>query len=170
MFPTFTDYLEDKWKNNKGPYVATDILIEYWDKQKDKEGIVLIERKNFPHGVALPGGISERMTLMENVVKEASEETGLEVKIVTPNQPLCEFSDIGQDPRAFIISITYRAIGNGILRPRPEEDAKNARVYDYEETLKLLRDEKAWAMPHHRKIVQFYVDNIWRHNAYDHKK
>jgi ADP-ribose pyrophosphatase YjhB (NUDIX family) len=103
---------------------------------------------------------------MENAVKEAREETGLEVKIHTPNQPLCEFSDINQDPRAFMASITYVAEGSGILKPRPEEDAKSARVYDYDEVLGLLRNEKVWAMPHHRKIVQLYVDKIWRHNQF----
>lgn len=162
MFPTFIDYLKNKWDKNGGPYLATDIIIEHWDKTNNKQGIVLIERKNYPHGLALPGGIAEGMSLEENAIKEAREETGLEIKLYNSNQPFCVFSDPSQDPRAFIISVTYRAKGEGILKPKPEEDAKNARVFEYEEMEKLLKDEKAWAFPHHRKIVQLYADQIWR--------
>lgn len=160
----FEGYLFRKWRENRGPFLASDIIIEYWDKKSDKEGIVLIERKNYPYGLALPGGIAERLTLPQNAVKEAKEETGLDIRIYDENQPFCVFSDIKQDLRAFIVSVTYQAVGSGILKPAENEDAKSARVYEYDGVLSLLKDPKLWAFSHHRKIVELYVNRIWRHN------
>ena len=164
LYPTFQEYLENKWKESKGPYLATDIIIEHHDKINNKNGIVLIERKNFPHGLALPGGIAEKLTLSDNAKKEAKEETGLDIQIYNEYQPFCVFSDIDQDPRAHIVSITYRAIGNGTLKPHPKEDAKSARVYEYNEVKRLLKDRNVWALEHHRKIVELYVNQIWSLN------
>jgi len=61
----------------KCPYLATDLIIEYNDGKK--EGIVLIERRDPPYGIALPGGMAEYgLTLEENAAKEGLEESGLE--------------------------------------------------------------------------------------------
>lgn len=159
MFPTFEEYLRDKWKNNHGPYLATDILIEYYDKEKNKEGIVLIGRKYYPYGLAIPGGIAERITLPMNAIKEAREETGLKVIIQKPTEvPFSLLSNVDQDPRAFIVSACYLARGYGKLRPDPKEDAKTARVYDLAELEKLVTDKKVWAFQHHRKIIGRYLE------------
>lgn len=65
------------------PYVATDILIEHYDGKKD--GLVLITRKNPPYGIAIPGGFAELgLSLPQNAVKEALEETSLEVILENP--------------------------------------------------------------------------------------
>ena len=46
-YGSFKERLKDKYE---GPYSATDIIIRYNDGQKD--GIVLIERKYPPFGLA----------------------------------------------------------------------------------------------------------------------
>lgn len=154
-YGTFKEYLK---KNYEGPFLATDIIIRYNDDIK--EGIVLIERKYFPLGLALPGGIAEYLTLETNAVKEAKEETGLDIILDSPNKPLCVFSEPTQDPRAFIASVAYTAQGRGILKPQEEEDAKSARVYTLEEITNLL-DKPVWAFPdHHRKILKIYLETV----------
>jgi ADP-ribose pyrophosphatase YjhB (NUDIX family) len=87
QYRTFREYLEQEYR---GPYVATDILIRYANGRKN--GLVLIERKFPPLGLAIPGGMAEYLTLEDNAIKEAREETGLRVVLDTPNKPFCVFS------------------------------------------------------------------------------
>ncbi len=153
-YKTFAEYLKNEYN---GPYMATDILIRYNDGTKN--GIVLIERKFEPQGLAIPGGMAEKMTLVKNCEKESGEETGLQVTIDTPHRPLCEFSEVSEDPRAHIASVVYTAQGRGILKPHEEEDAKNAKVFTLEELADLL-DSKAWAFPRrHPKIIALYLED-----------
>ena len=152
-YDTFKEYLDNEYK---GPFIATDIIIEYNDGNKD--GIVLIDRKNIPYGLALPGGIAEHITFEENAVKEAKEETGLEVILRTPNRPFCVFSDPEQDPRAFIAAVVYIAEGYGTFDPHPEEDARSAKIYSLDE-LRGLLDSDGLVYTHHRKILEMYLDH-----------
>lgn len=153
----FQSYLLAKTIINNGPFCATDVIAEYLDGSSKK--VILIERLNFPHGYALPGGIQERMTLGENTVKETKEETNLTAKLIDcETRPFRVLSDPEQDPRAFIISVTYRAEGIGKLKAG--DDAKKARAFTLEELAELL-DKKVWAFPHHPKILAYYLkENI----------
>jgi len=55
-----------------------DIIIELEDK-----GIILIQRKNPPYGWAIPGGFVDYGESLEKAaVREALEETSLQVKLV----------------------------------------------------------------------------------------
>src|SRR3989344_1857038 len=106
--------MNSKMKNNNGPLAATDIIIEYGSKEE--YGIVLITRKNFPYGIALPGGFAEYgISYEENAVKEAKEETSLDITIENPEHPLCVYSDPERDPRGHITSLTYIGKGHGII-------------------------------------------------------
>lgn len=158
-YGSLKEYLEDAYE---GPFMATDILIRYHDvKGSGKSGIVLIERKFPPLGLAMPGGIAERIQFSDNAVKEAKEETGLDVIIDNPDRPLCVLSDPNQDPRAFIATAVYTGQGYGIIKPREEEDAKWAGVFTLDELATLLLDEQRWAFPlHHRKAVGLYLDCV----------
>ena len=155
-YRTFQDYLKAKYK---GPFMATDILIRCSDDFK--EGIVLIERKFAPLGLALPGGMAEYMSLGDNAIKEAKEETGLRVVLDNPNKPLCVYSTPTQDPRAFIASVAYTARGYGKLKPHKDEDAKNARIFNLEQITELLDNPTIWAFPeHHVKILRDYLMEV----------
>jgi len=148
-YGSFKEYLKAEYK---GPFCATDILIQY------AGGIVLIDRKFEPLGLAIPGGIAEYMPLTENAVKEAKEETGLDVILDEPDRPFCVLSDPKQDPRAFVASITYTAKGEGVLKPHKDEDALSAKAYTLEEITNLLQGNKI-AFEHHKKILRKYIEN-----------
>lgn len=152
-YGTFKEYLDAEYG---GPFPATDIVIRHNDGKK--YGIVLIERKFLPHGLALPGGIAESMTFEENAIKEAKEETGLDVVLDQPTyRPLCVFSRKKDDFRAHIASITYTAQGFGILKPMENEDAKSAVVYTLDEIVELLPKKNIWAFNSHKRIITIYL-------------
>ncbi len=125
------------------PLVATDIIIEYQD------GIVLIERKNEPHGWALPGGFVDVGESLENAAaREAREETSLDV---TLRELFYAYGKPSRDPRGHGISIVYIAEGAGILAAA--DDAKSARVFTFD----TLPDRMVFD---HREIVADYYTFI----------
>jgi ADP-ribose pyrophosphatase YjhB (NUDIX family) len=156
-YDTFAEYLKHE---HKGPYTANDIIIRYDNGMRD--GVVLIERKGFPYGLAWPGGMAEHMTWHENAVKEAKEETGLDIIIDDIERPLCALSGLDGDPRAHIATVVYTAKGYGILRPDPKEDAKNAIIVNNDElySLTLQQNTKKWAFQRHQHIAEIYLKYI----------
>ncbi|MFH1072665.1 MAG: NUDIX domain-containing protein [Nanoarchaeota archaeon] len=137
----------------KCPFTATDAIIAYNDGSKP--GLVLIERKNFPYGLALPGGFAEYgLTFEENVIKEVMEETGLEFIIDNPEHPLCVHSSPQRDPRAHICSLTYVGKGTGVLRGR--DDAKSAACYPIPAVISLL-GRNVFAFPDHELALEEYL-------------
>lgn len=108
----------------KTPLVAVDIIIELSDQPNRL--IVLIERKNEPHGWSLPGGfVDVGETVEAAAVREAREELDLDVEL---RALLGVYSDPKRDPRGHSISVTFVASAKGA--PRANDDAKTARVCD----------------------------------------
>jgi 8-oxo-dGTP diphosphatase len=106
------------------PYLTTDGIIEVY-ACGEFCGIVLIERRYEPVGLALPGGfvdVGERVE--EALVREMKEETTLDVTI---SSLLGIYSDPQRDPRFHTASAVYIARAEG--EPRGEDDAKEARIY-----------------------------------------
>ncbi len=115
-------------KKHKGPIPTVDIIIEII-RRNGQEGIILIKRKNPPHGWALPGGFVDRgESLEEAAVREAKEETSLDIKL--KNQ-FHTYSDPKRDPRKHTISTVYVATAQG--RPRAQDDAQDIRIFTEEE-------------------------------------
>lgn len=101
------------------PVPTVDVIIRYQD------GIVLIKRKNYPHGWALPGGfIDYGEDTVSAAVREAKEETGLDCTITAL---LGVYSDPERDPRSHTITSVYVAEGCGTLQAA--DDAAEARCY-----------------------------------------
>ncbi|MFH1589813.1 MAG: NAD(+) synthase [archaeon] len=145
------DKSEIKRKGYEPPIPTTDIIIEY--KNGVKEGLVLIERNNPPYGLAIPGGFAERgITLEQNAIKEALEETGLSIDIETPERPLCVHSNPSRDPRNHMISATYIARGHGTIRAG--DDAAKAALYSIPEVKELLKKD-AFVFDHGRIIEKY---------------
>ena len=102
------------------PPIAADIITEIGDK------IVLIERKNFPLGWAIPGGFVDfGETVEQAAMREAREEISLDVEI---RALLGVYSRPDRDPRGQTITIVYVARASG--EPRAADDAKTVALFD----------------------------------------
>jgi 8-oxo-dGTP diphosphatase len=107
-------------QERKNPLSTVDIIIEIGGR-----GFVLIERKNPPHGWAIPGGFVDYGESLERAaVREAKEETSLDVKLV---EQFHSYSDPGRDPRHHTISTVFIASAEG--DPKADDDAKEARIF-----------------------------------------
>ncbi|SNZ08621.1 8-oxo-dGTP diphosphatase [Persephonella hydrogeniphila] len=131
----------------KTPFVAVDGIIQLFDSNENFQGIVLIERKNPPLGLAIPGGFVEIGESVENaLVREMKEETDLDVEII---RLLGVYSDPKRDPRFHTVSIAFvcKAYGS----PKAQSDAKEVRVFKIEDIPfdKLVFD--------HAKILRDYL-------------
>ena len=108
------------------PLLATDVIVELIDRPS--RPIVLVERKNTPHGWALPGGFVDVGEEVETAaMREAREETGLQVWL---QHLLGVYSDPSRDPRGHIVSVVYTAVAIG--EPQADDDARTASVIDVE--------------------------------------
>ncbi|MEW6103237.1 MAG: NUDIX hydrolase [bacterium] len=104
----------------KHPYSTVDIIIEIGG------GIVFIKRKNPPYGWALPGGfVSYGETLELAAIREAKEETGLDITLI---RQFHTYSDPNRDPRFHTISTVFIAKASG--EPIGGDDALEARVFE----------------------------------------
>ncbi|HYC00235.1 MAG TPA: NUDIX hydrolase [Candidatus Limnocylindrales bacterium] len=108
-------------RNNEGPFLAADAIIEL-----EGGGIVLIERGGQPKGWAIPGGFVDYGESLEKAaVREAREETGLEVTLV---DLLYVYSDPARDPRHHTVTAVFIARAQG--EPVGGDDAASAIVVD----------------------------------------
>ncbi|HID12157.1 MAG TPA: NUDIX hydrolase [Candidatus Latescibacteria bacterium] len=103
----------------RNPIPTVDVIIEVGDK------VVLISRKNPPYGWAIPGGfVDYGESLEEAAVREAREETGLEVKLL---EQFYTYSDPERDPRHHTITTVYVAKAERV--PKGLDDAREAGLF-----------------------------------------
>ena len=108
----------------RNPKPTVDIVIE-----TRPDSVVLIRRKNPPHGWALPGGfVDEGESLETAALREALEETCLQVSLV---RQFHTYSDPARDPRHHTITTVYLATAQG--EPVGADDAAEARVFAYDD-------------------------------------
>ena len=90
----------------KTPLATVDVIVE------SGGGIVLIRRRNPPHGWALPGGfVDPGESVPQAARREAKEETGLDVELT---ELLGVYSDPKRDPRGlYTISTVFVARAAG---------------------------------------------------------
>lgn len=120
------------------PLLAVDCVIFFG------EGIVLIRRKNppFQGHYALPGGFVEEGESTEvAVVREAKEETGLDIEL---QGVVGVYSDPNRDPRGHVVSMCYLSKGKGVLSSG--SDAQSAEVFSLDRLPTLAFD-------HNRMII-----------------
>ncbi len=126
------------------PVPTVDIIIRY------HEGIVLIKRRNPPHGWAIPGGFVDYGESLETAaIREALEETLL---TVTLKGQFHTYSDPDRDPRQHTISTVFIADGQGVLQAG--DDAAEAGIF----TQNNLPSPIAFD---HGNILADYFSNHW---------
>lgn len=124
----------------RNPVPTVDAIIEIGDR------IVLIERKNPPYGWALPGGFVDYGECLEDaVVREAKEETGLDVELI---RQMHTYSDPRRDARQHTLSTVYVARASG--EPRGMDDAARAGLFNPRD----LPEQMAFD---HREIIGDYL-------------
>lgn len=105
----------------KNPAPTVDILIELEDRPGE---LVFIERAHEPVGLALPGGfVDEGEWVADAAVREAKEETGLDVELL---ELFHVYSDPARDKRRHTVSIVFIGRARGV--PVGGDDAAGAIV------------------------------------------
>ncbi len=134
-----------KKEEPRNPDLAVDGIVHY------NGGIVLIERKNPPFGLAFPGGFVDRNieSCDEAIIREIKEEINLDVISL---KQFRLYSEPKRDPRGHVASMVYDVKARGELKAK--DDASKATVFSNEEIVnsKLAFD--------HGKIFQDYLHSI----------
>jgi 8-oxo-dGTP diphosphatase len=126
----------------RSPSLTVDIIIEH------EGGVVLIERRNPPHGYALPGGfVDYGETVEAAAIREAREETSLHVQL---RGLLGIYSDPARDARQHTVSAVFVASASGELKAA--DDAVSAMVAKLDalpsplcfDHARILADYAAW--------------------------
>lgn len=126
------------------PLLAADIIIELESRPGT---VILIERRNPPHGWALPGGFVDVGESVESAARrEAKEETCLDVELQCL---LGVYSRPDRDPRGHTVSAVFVARASG--DPQAADDAKSLTFADpAAPDLRLVFD--------HRTILDDYLE------------
>jgi 8-oxo-dGTP diphosphatase len=129
-------------KTHRNPTPTVDVIIEI-----GKE-IVLIERKNPPHGWALPGGFVDYGESYETAaLREAEEETNLKVRNL---KQFHTYSDPKRDSRQHTASTVF--IGKAEGQPKAGDDAGRTGLFTKENLPSLVFD--------HSKILADYFNSL----------
>lgn len=111
----------------RNPTPTVDVVILVPGGADGQDGVVLIERKNPPHGWALPGGFVDAGETCEHAaVREAREETGLDVVLTGL---LGVYSDPKRDPRQHTMSVVYTGFARNPDSLCAGDDAGDAVIY-----------------------------------------
>lgn len=122
------------------PKLTVDAIVRRGDE------ILLIERKNEPHGWALPGGFVDYGETVEHAAsRELLEETGIRASDM---KMLGVYSDPERDKRGHTVSVVYYTDTD--QTPKAGDDAKNAAFFKIDEL-------PADIVFDHRKIINDYL-------------
>lgn len=128
------------------PLLAADAIIELVDQPG--RPIVLIERLNPPPGWAIPGGFVDiGETVEQAAVREAKEETGLDVHLIAL---LGLYSDPQRDPRGHTVTAVYAAEARGT--PIAADDAKTVRIATLDDLPEPLAFDHALVLDDYRRF------------------
>jgi 8-oxo-dGTP diphosphatase len=126
----------------RNPFPTVDVIVETRGAR-----IVLVRRRNPPHGWALPGGFVDYGESVEQAaVREAREETGLAVRL---QSLLGVYSRPDRDPRKHTMSIVFVGAAEDESRLQAGDDAGGATMFPIGELPELAFD--------HGDILSDYV-------------
>jgi ADP-ribose pyrophosphatase YjhB (NUDIX family) len=125
----------------RNPIPAADVIIRVG------QSIILIKRKNPPHGWALPGGFIDYGEAAEHAaLREAKEETGLNVVRL---ELFGVYSSPDRDPRFHTLSIVFTGWATGV--PKAADDAADIGLF-VQDTLPL-----PLAFDHAKILEEFFA-------------
>ncbi|MBE0477590.1 NUDIX hydrolase [Candidatus Aerophobetes bacterium] len=140
-FPSHGKILKDFEKTYRNPFPTVDAIVE------KNGGIILVKRKNSPHGWALPGGfVDYGETLEEAIRREIKEETNLEIDNL---YQFHTYSEPGRDPRFHTISTVFVVRARGKLKAG--DDAENVRIFSENDLPQNIAFD-------HGKIIKDYLE------------
>ena len=106
------------------PRLTVDVIIT---EPGNPRRVVLVRRRNPPHGWALPGGFLNYGESAEHgAIREALEETGLSV---TLTRQFHLYSDPARDPRGHTVTLVF--LGEARGQPVGGDDAVEAAFFDF---------------------------------------
>ncbi|SHN60263.1 NUDIX domain-containing protein [Desulfovibrio litoralis] len=140
----------------KNPALTVDIIVYTLDQK-----ILLIERINPPHGLAIPGGFVDYGETTEHAaLRELKEETGIDINNNNTKQHINKnltlfgvYSDPKRDPRQHTVSIVYYIKLNKELKIIAADDAKTATFFSVKDLPQNLAFD-------HKKILFDFINFI----------
>jgi 8-oxo-dGTP diphosphatase len=115
------------------PKLTVDLVLRI---HAATDSVVLIERRNPPHGWALPGGFVDLgETVADAARREGREEIGLRVTLVAL---LGVYSAPGRDPRGHTVSAVF--VADAVGQPVAGDDAAAVRIHGLAELPPLVFD------------------------------
>lgn len=128
------------------PVPATDVVIH-----DPARGVVIIKRRNEPHGYALPGGFVEEGEQVEAAaIREMKEETGLDVRL---DGILGVYSRPDRDPRLHTLSVVYAGTALNPEALQAGDDAGEAAFYALDNLPKPIVFDHMQVLDDFRKVL-----------------
>lgn len=126
----------------KRPYIAVDAIIANWNK------ILLIERKNPPYGLALPGWFVDWWEDTKTaVLRELKEEVNIDW---TVEKLVWVYDNPKRDPRKHVVSFVYKVKAKNLFSIEAGDDAKSYKWVDIED----IKHWKVQLVFDHKKIIE----------------
>ena len=114
----------------RNPTPTVDVIVYRRDSKCSILEVLLIERRNLPHGWALPGGFVDEWEMVETAaIREVEEETGLKI---TLDELLYVYSSPSRDSRQHNLSVVFTAeiSANTETLPTAGDDAQQAIFFN----------------------------------------
>ena len=129
----------------RNPFLTVDLIL----MDREATGVYLVNRRNEPHGWALPGGfVDYGEDPKDAAVREGVEETSLEIELL---DQFGTYGDPDRDPRFHTVTIVYTAHGGG--NAVGKDDALEAKFFPWDDLPEPIVFDHGKILKDYRKSV-----------------